>query len=86
MNRGFGLAWKYLFPGVAAMLLFVAFPLVYTMQNGVTTLLGRNEDFLVSVGSGQGLLINADDVPSAWFEIAAASRTGSSPMSAAVIA
>ncbi|WP_088278931.1 maltose ABC transporter permease MalF [Ideonella sp. A 288] len=30
------LAWRYLFPGVAAMLLFVAFPLVYTVQIGFT--------------------------------------------------
>ena len=29
-------AWKYLFPGVAAMLLFVAFPLLYTVQIGFT--------------------------------------------------
>ncbi len=30
------LAWKYLFPGVAGMLLFVAFPLLYTVQIGFT--------------------------------------------------
>jgi len=30
------LAWKYLFPGVAGMLLFVAFPLAYTVQIGFT--------------------------------------------------
>jgi maltose/maltodextrin transport system permease protein len=30
------LAWTYLFPGVAAMLVFVAFPLLYTMQIGFT--------------------------------------------------
>jgi maltose/maltodextrin transport system permease protein len=30
------LAWKYLFPGVAAMLVFVAFPLLYTVQIGFT--------------------------------------------------
>jgi maltose/maltodextrin transport system permease protein len=29
-------AWKYLFPGVAGMLVFVAFPLVYTVQIGFT--------------------------------------------------
>jgi maltose/maltodextrin transport system permease protein len=29
-------AWKYLFPGVAGMLVFVAFPLVYTAQIGFT--------------------------------------------------
>ena len=31
-----GVAWRYLFPGVAGMLLFVAFPLLYTMQIGFT--------------------------------------------------
>jgi maltose/maltodextrin transport system permease protein len=30
------LAWKYLFPGVAGMLVFVAFPLLYTLQIGFT--------------------------------------------------
>ncbi len=30
------LAWKYLYPGVAGMLLFVAFPLLYTVQIGFT--------------------------------------------------
>jgi maltose/maltodextrin transport system permease protein len=29
-------AWKYLFPGVAGMLVFVAFPLLYTVQIGFT--------------------------------------------------
>jgi maltose/maltodextrin transport system permease protein len=42
MNQGFGLAWKYLFPGVAAMLLFVAFPLIYTMQIGFTNYSSNN--------------------------------------------
>ena len=39
---GFRLAWKYLFPGVVAMLLFVAFPLVYTMQIGFTNYSSNN--------------------------------------------
>lgn len=30
------LAWKYLFPGVVGMLVFVAFPLLYTVQIGFT--------------------------------------------------
>ncbi|GAB4042836.1 MAG: maltose ABC transporter permease MalF [Rubrivivax sp.] len=30
------LAWKYLFPGVTGMLVFVAFPLLYTVQIGFT--------------------------------------------------
>jgi maltose/maltodextrin transport system permease protein len=42
MNQGFGLAWKYLFPGVVAMLLFVAFPLIYTMQIGFTNYSSNN--------------------------------------------
>jgi maltose/maltodextrin transport system permease protein len=33
---GAALAWRYLFPGVVGMLLFVAFPLVYTMWIGFT--------------------------------------------------
>lgn len=31
-----GFAWRYLFPGVAGMLVFIAFPLVYTAQIGLT--------------------------------------------------
>lgn len=31
-----GFAWRYLFPGVAGMLLFIAFPLAYTTQIGFT--------------------------------------------------
>ena len=36
------LAWRYLFPGVAGMLLFVAFPLVYTVQIGFTNYSSAN--------------------------------------------
>jgi maltose/maltodextrin transport system permease protein len=36
------LAWKYLFPGIAGMLLFVAFPLVYTVQIGFTNYSSSN--------------------------------------------
>jgi maltose/maltodextrin transport system permease protein len=35
-------AWKYLFPGVAGMLLFVAFPLLYTVQIGFTNYSSNN--------------------------------------------
>lgn len=35
LGRG-GFAWRYLFPGVAGMLVFIAFPLVYTAQIGFT--------------------------------------------------
>ncbi|WP_422014346.1 maltose ABC transporter permease MalF [Roseateles sp.] len=31
-----GVAWRYLFPGLAGMLVFIAFPLVYTAQIGFT--------------------------------------------------
>ena len=37
-----GLAWRYLFPGVAGMLVFVAFPLLYTMQIGFTNYSSNN--------------------------------------------
>jgi maltose/maltodextrin transport system permease protein len=36
------LAWRYLFPGVAGMLLFVAFPLLYTVQIGFTNYSSAN--------------------------------------------
>ena len=36
------LAWRYLFPGVAGMLVFVAFPLLYTMQIGFTNYSSNN--------------------------------------------
>ena len=36
------LAWKYLFPGVAGMLVFVAFPLLYTVQIGFTNYSSSN--------------------------------------------
>ncbi|MCE4555192.1 maltose ABC transporter permease MalF [Pelomonas cellulosilytica] len=35
LSRG-GFAWRYLFPGLAGMLIFIAFPLVYTAQIGFT--------------------------------------------------
>lgn len=35
LSRG-GFAWRYLFPGVAGMLVFIAFPLLYTAQIGFT--------------------------------------------------
>jgi len=36
------LAWRYLFPGVMAMLVFVAFPLLYTIQIGFTNYSSNN--------------------------------------------
>jgi maltose/maltodextrin transport system permease protein len=35
-------AWKYLFPGIAGMLVFVAFPLLYTVQIGFTNYSSSN--------------------------------------------
>ncbi len=35
-------AWRYLFPGVAGMLVFVAFPLLYTVQIGFTNYSSNN--------------------------------------------
>ena len=35
-------AWRYLFPGVAGMLIFVAFPLLYTVQIGFTNYSSAN--------------------------------------------
>jgi maltose/maltodextrin transport system permease protein len=35
-------AWKYLFPGVAGMLVFLAFPLLYTVQIGFTNYSSNN--------------------------------------------
>ena len=35
-------AWKYLYPGVAGMLVFVAFPLLYTVQIGFTNYSSNN--------------------------------------------
>jgi maltose/maltodextrin transport system permease protein len=35
-------AWKYLFPGIAGMLVFVAFPLLYTVQIGFTNYSSNN--------------------------------------------
>lgn len=41
-GSGRTLAWRYLFPGVAGMLLFVAFPLLYTVQIGFTNYSASN--------------------------------------------
>ena len=52
------LAWRYLFPGVAAMLIFVAFPLVYTIQIGFTNYSSSN--LLTETRSRTYLLDQAD--------------------------
>ena len=52
------LAWRYLFPGVAAMVIFVAFPLVYTIQIGFTNYSSSN--LLTEARSRAYLLEQAD--------------------------
>ena len=49
------LAWRYLFPGVAGMLVFVAFPLLYTMQIGFTNYSASN---LLSVERARAYLLD----------------------------
>lgn len=53
------LAWRYLFPGVAAMLIFVAFPLVYTIQIGFTNYSASN---LLSEARSRAYLLEQADV------------------------
>ena len=53
------LAWRYLFPGVMAMLVFVAFPLVYTLQIGFTNYSASN---LLSEDRARDYLLDQADV------------------------
>ena len=53
------LAWRYLFPGVVAMLVFVAFPLVYTIQIGFTNYSANN---LLSEERARAYLLDQADV------------------------
>ena len=53
------LAWRYLFPGVAAMLIFVAFPLVYTVQIGFTNYSASN---LLTETRARAYLLDQADV------------------------
>ena len=41
-GTGRSVAWKYLFPGIVGMLVFVAFPLLYTVQIGFTNYSSSN--------------------------------------------
>jgi len=52
-------AWRYLFPGVLAMLVFVAFPLVYTVQIGFTNYSASN---LLSEERARAYLLDQADV------------------------
>jgi maltose/maltodextrin transport system permease protein len=56
------LAWRYLFPGVLAMLVFVAFPLVYTLQIGFTNYSASN---LLSEERARGYLLEQAEVSEA---------------------
>jgi maltose/maltodextrin transport system permease protein len=47
-------AWKYLFPGVAGMLVFVAFPLLYTLQIGFTN---YSSSHLLELGRARSYLL-----------------------------
>jgi maltose/maltodextrin transport system permease protein len=53
------LAWRYLLPGVAGMLIFVAFPLLYTMQIGFTNYSASN---LLSVERARAYLLDQTTV------------------------
>lgn len=53
------LAWRYLFPGVMAMLVFVAFPLVYTIQIGFTNYSANN---LLSEERARNYLLDQADI------------------------
>lgn len=53
------LVWRYLFPGVMAMLVFVAFPLVYTIQIGFTNYSASN---LLSEDRARDYLLDQADV------------------------
>ncbi len=48
-------AWKYLFPGIAGMLVFVAFPLLYTVQIGFTNYSSSN---LLEQGRARAYLLD----------------------------
>ena len=53
------LAWRYLFPGVMAMLVFVAFPLVYTIEIGFTNYSATN---LLSESRARAYLLEQADI------------------------
>lgn len=53
------LAWRYLFPGVVAMLVFIAFPLLYTVQIGFTNYSSNN---LLSESRARAYLLDQAEV------------------------
>jgi maltose/maltodextrin transport system permease protein len=56
------LAWRYLFPGVVGMLVFVAFPLLYTMQIGFTN---YSSSHLLSEERSRAYLLDQTEVDEA---------------------
>ena len=56
------LAWRYLYPGVVGMLVFVAFPLLYTMQIGFTN---YSSAHLLSEDRVRGYLLDQAEVDEA---------------------
>jgi maltose/maltodextrin transport system permease protein len=56
------LAWRYLFPGVAAMIIFIAFPLLYTVQIGFTNYSSNN---LLTESRARQYLLDQVDVDEA---------------------
>jgi maltose/maltodextrin transport system permease protein len=67
------LAWKYLFPGVAGMLIFVAFPLVYTMQIGFTN---YSSSHLLTQDRARAYLLEQTEVDEATLRPYALHREG----------
>ena len=53
------LAWRYLFPGVIAMVVFIAFPLLYTVQIGFTNYSSNN---LLSEARAKAYLLDQAEV------------------------
>ena len=66
-------AWKYLFPGVAGMLIFVAFPLVYTMQIGFTN---YSSSHLLTQDRARAYLLEQTEVDEATLRPYALHREG----------
>ena len=66
-------AWKYLFPGIAGMLLFVAFPLLYTVQIGFTNYSSSN---LLSLERSRAYLLDQTLVDEAQTQAFSLHREG----------
>lgn len=73
-TSGRTLAWKYLLPGVAGMLLFVVFPLIYTVQIGFTNYSSSN---LLSQDRARDYLLAQTEVDEAHTQTFTLHRDGS---------